>query len=704
MSGRPTRPYNLPAFENRVIAPGFVLRDRKSQLPDQWREASRPAPGGARRSPKRRGSVQSVGGVLVLASLLLVLAAPPARAQGLGQPGPRPISGSTLDLRLEKVWPVFGRVLDVSGEPVLGAKVRVDARVGLAGARLLETNARGEFRTDYTIESSRLSELSVDVVARKEGYAPARETLQMTGNEKSRELVLILRPENEPSDVLSLDGLIARLLPRLGSREALASVPGKASEAYRKGIEELARRKEAEESVDAFNKAARRSPQCIECRMSLALALADAGSLASADRELREAEKLAPAGKAVAGQAELAVILATFETWQGDLKEAVGYLHQALQVEPANPLVLQEMGRVLILQKDWENADRYLEKAIRAGATREARLLRARALLEENDPDSAEIEMKAYLGKSSPQDLPRQARMVYLQLKERLETQSYGRVTSVVTEPLKQLEKALPELRGLEPASNQEELPQVLDRVGKNVAAFFRDFPDTISEEDIVLESLRRNGKIRDSRVEKYDYLMLAHPEKWGLGLTEYRNPLPGTDAKPAALSGGSIRTAGFASMSLVFHPLYQSGSSFRLLGRETVEGQNTYVLAYAQQPGKSQMIGRFDVDGASAPLLTQGIAWLDPDNFQIIRMRSDLLKSLPHVRLVRETADVQYTPVSFKQVPAPLWLPKTVTVTVQWKGRVFRNSHSYSDYKLFDVKAHEKRKAAAATPAPQGP
>lgn len=642
--------------------------------------------------------------VLALSSLLLVLAVPPVMAQGLGQPGPRPISGSTLDLRQEKVWPVFGRVLDVTGEPVSDAKVRVDVRVGLGGARLLETNFRGEFRTDYTIDASRLADLSVEVAARKEGYAPARETLKATNDGKSQEVILILRPETESSDVLSLEDLIARLLPGLGSPEALASVPNKVRGVYQKGLEELADRKKTEESVAELKKAADRAPKCLCCRVSLGLAMADAGSLASADRELREAEKLAPSGKAVPGRAELAVILSTFKTWQGDWKEAVGFLHQALQDEPASPLLLGEMGRALVLQKDWENADTYLAKAIRAGAPPEARLLRARALLEENDPDSAETEMKAYLGKSSPQDLPSQARMVYLQLKERLEIKSYGRVTSVVTEPMDRLEKALPELHGLEPAATQQELPHVLDQVGKSVAAFFRNFPDTISEEKIVLENLRGNGKVRDSGVEKYDYLMLAHPEKWGLGLTEYRNAHLGDDSKRVSLSGGFIRTAGFASMSLVFHPLYQSGSSFRLLGRQMSQGQNTYVLAYAQQPTKSQIIGRFDANGVSAPLLTQGIAWLDPGNFHIIRMRTDLLKPLPRVRLVRETADVQYAPVSFKNIPDPLWLPKTVTVTVQWKGRVFRNSHSYSDYKLFDVKAHEKQKAAAGAPAPEGP
>jgi hypothetical protein len=34
------------------------------------------------------------------------------------------------------------------------------------------------------------------------------------------------------------------------------------------------------------------------------------------------------------------------------------------------------------------------------------------------------------------------------------------------------------------------------------------------------------------------------------------------------------------------------------------------------------------------------------------------------------------------------------VEVTVDWKGRVLRNQHRYSDFKLFNVEAKEERKA----------
>ena len=48
-----------------------------------------------------------------------------------------------------------------------------------------------------------------------------------------------------------------------------------------------------------------------------------------------------------------------------------------------------------------------------------------------------------------------------------------------------------------------------------------------------------------------------------------------------------------------------------------------------------------------------------------------------------------------FTEISAPLWLPRDVTVTVEWKGKKFRNLHHYSHYKLFQVETKEKLKAA---------
>jgi hypothetical protein len=45
---------------------------------------------------------------------------------------------------------------------------------------------------------------------------------------------------------------------------------------------------------------------------------------------------------------------------------------------------------------------------------------------------------------------------------------------------------------------------------------------------------------------------------------------------------------------------------------------------------------------------------------------------------------------VYFKQLAQSLWLPKDVTVTVDWGGKTLRNDHQYSDFERFNVGADE--------------
>jgi hypothetical protein len=371
----------------------------------------------------------------------------------------------------------------------------------------------------------------------------------------------------------------------------------------------------------------------------------------------------------------------------------VGFFQKALEILPTDPSVLQELGRTLLLQKNWEAADEYLEKAIQAGASSEAHLLRARALLEEGDVDPANAEMQTYVGKQPVRSLPLAARLTYLDVQQRLESKSLSKVKSVVDQPLPELIKAVPELKGMEAVSNQDALPLMLQKVGDNVATFFRDFSNTISEEDIKVENLRPDGKVKDSLSEKYNYLLLARPEKWGLGLTEYRATPDGTRAQAEESRPGFMRTKGFASASLVFHPNCQSEMNFRYLGHQRIDGWEAFVIAFAQRPEKAKMVGRMIVNGVSQPALVQGIAWVDAENYQIVRLRTDLLKPLPKVRLARQTTEIQYGQMHFKDTPAGLWLPQEVIVTVEWKGRTFRNSHSYSKFKHFNVATEEKRK-----------
>jgi len=89
--------------------------------------------------------------------------------------------------------------------------------------------------------------------------------------------------------------------------------------------------------------------------------------------------------------------------------------------------------------------------------------------------------------------------------------------------------------------------------------------------------------------------------------------------------------------------------------------------------------------------VLFQGIVWIDSNSYKIVRLRSDLLSPQPKIRLERQTTEITYQPVQFKELASAMWLPSEVAVTVEWKGRTFRNSHTYSRFKLFNVRTRLK-------------
>jgi hypothetical protein len=146
---------------------------------------------------------------------------------------------------------------------------------------------------------------------------------------------------------------------------------------------------------------------------------------------------------------------------------------------------------------------------------------------------------------------------------------------------------------------------------------------------------------------------------------------------------------------------MYQSQSTFRYLGRQKINGRETYVIAFAQQPTKARLNGTFESSEQRATIFSQGLAWIDSQTYQITRLRTDLLKPLPEVNLQRETTEIVFGEVQFKGLTSGFWVPQQVTVSVDWNGRQFRNEHRYSEFKRFNVEATEKIRELGQAPKP---
>jgi hypothetical protein len=295
--------------------------------------------------------------------------------------------------------------------------------------------------------------------------------------------------------------------------------------------------------------------------------------------------------------------------------------------------------------------------------------------------------------------MPEDVRRVYSELQDRRQLASYGSTQSVLDQPLPALGKAFPELRGIEPAANQDSTAAILRAVGQNVQAQVLNFADTASLERIEQQILRTGGTVAGSLDQKFQYLMLAERQKEGVNVQEYRTNLRGDRVEVSGLERGFMITSGFASADMIFHPIYQSDADFRCLGRQEMDGRPSFVIAFAQKPRIARIFERFNSGNASVLILVQGLAWIDSETSRILRLRTDLLKPARELRLNSQTTEIDYGDVHFGGTAASFWLPRRVVVTIEWRGRTYRNVHEYSDFRLFNVQTDEKRRPTQAAP-----
>lgn len=252
-----------------------------------------------------------------------------------------------------------------------------------------------------------------------------------------------------------------------------------------------------------------------------------------------------------------------------------------------------------------------------------------------------------------------------------------------------ELAREIPELKHLEVSESQDLLPEILKNAGKTVAAFFDSFTSTSCTEHVtsMVEPALGEGKLHFDR--NYNYVAMVGPGILRESLKEYRTDENGT---PVAINASAeVVTEGFVNQLVHFHPVYQPDSDFRFLGRQNLDRQRTCVVAFAQRPSKARQTTYVNFLDRHGVVYMQGIAWIDPVNFRILRLRTDIELPELKVGLLKETTEIVYSRVSFQNGTKTLWLPRAVTVSGQIDQYTFHNQHRYSDYRLFNVQVDEK-------------
>jgi hypothetical protein len=265
------------------------------------------------------------------------------------------------------------------------------------------------------------------------------------------------------------------------------------------------------------------------------------------------------------------------------------------------------------------------------------------------------------------------------------------------------------DLSNIEFDPSQEQLDSLLEKAGERVVAFFRDFTNTSSKEQVrmqryITDRLLNRSDVRitgldklsppalqDSLWKEFNYLILPRPGKAGISLAEYRTDKENRPVDRKA-TRGFIISSGYAALCLYLHPAHQANSRFRYLGRETRK-PCAYVVAFAQKPESRDYLAQFsDVDTQqSIRFLVQGLVWLEPDSRQVMRMKTSMQSAERASSLREQITDVICEKVEFDNTRQQFWLPREVSVSWEFPDYTYRNLHKYSDYHLFAVESDYK-------------
>ncbi len=594
---------------------------------------------------------------------------------------------------MERDWLVAGRVKTVKGYPVRGAVVTISSPSNTA-THILASDTDGEFKYQFAMIAEEINRFIVILTVKKKGFQTTHAYVDFGQSSDSHWIPLTMHEvQAEDPEQLTEADLIAGMVPtlkQLGPSDGLAA---KSAKDYNKGVAEFLDQHQYDRAIPLLDKVFVKNPSCLACQTMLGLAELDWHAWDNARDTFAKAVNTTLKDRSI-GRPEPLVAYGTWLSWQGDAEEAAPYFLEAIKLAPKNALAVQEFGRSLMVTQQFDPARDYLKKAIDAGAGPEGHLLYIKSCIGSGHTDEAIDEMNRLLAGRDAKSMPLRVREVWVSLQDRKKLEAtYLKPKQLKGHVHLDFLKNPPAdlVNGLEPAKDQSQLPSILDGAGGKILEMTQNFPNTISSEAIHQEKLSIKGQLRGSQDQTFRYLCMLPTRSWGPAFKEYRADSAGSESQPRGTNDGFMLTKGFTSAALMFHPIYRAESTFRYLGQQKVNGQDTFVVAFAQIPGKAHLVGNFQSGQTSLTTFTQGLAWIDTSTYRIIRLHTELLRPLPELRLEKETMNINFNEVHFKQSKQALWLPGQVTVTIDWDGKVLRNTHAYSDFKIFNVDAFEK-------------
>jgi tetratricopeptide (TPR) repeat protein len=419
-----------------------------------------------------------------------------------------------------------------------------------------------------------------------------------------------------------------------------------------------------------------------------------------------------------------------------NMEKSEAYLKRAVTLNPRNVQALILLGREQLDQEQTEEARKTLEQAVIAdSADWMAHNLLADAYLQQKEFEEArqqaQIAIEAGKGSASAAQVALGLALANLgrtregitALNAFLETNANNPTVPQVKKLIAQIEardagNAAP--GGEEPesdlvlASSSPSLPpsawgppgvdevkplvapgvscptrQVLQMAGERVKELVDSMSQFSAIEDLLHEQLDRAGNPLTKETRKFNYVASITEELPGLlAVDEYRN---NRDALPSLPD--HISTQGFMAAALIFHPDMQENFDLTCEGLGQWHGNATWLVHFRQRDDKPKRLEDYG-DGAQTYGVSQkGRAWINSDNFQIVRVESELVNSVQRLTVQHQTTE--YGPVQFQKKNVQLWLPQSVDLFLEINRHRYYRRHSFDHYMLFSVNSEQKSATA---------
>ena len=227
-------------------------------------------------------------------------------------------------------------------------------------------------------------------------------------------------------------------------------------------------------------------------------------------------------------------------------------------------------------------------------------------------------------------------------------------------------------------------LDTLLPQIEHRIQEFVEDVQKFTATELLVYDSLNGSGQVAFSEHLTYDYLVSI--EQVGsrlLAVNEYQHGRASTGKSRVI-----VVNSGLPALPLIFHPYYAGDFSMECEGLTQFNGKPVWQIRFHQRGDKASRIRSYRVGlaGRTYELDLEGYALFLADNYQIVKLETDLAKAIPEIQLTLDHASAEFGPVHFQSRGVDVWLPLAAEFVSERKGKRTHERRTFSDYLLFAV------------------